>query len=1007
MKQLTMTKVLTPLAALAFAFGAQAAIVSPETFDTYTAGTTVISNQTGWSFTYGTDGADDASAVTAYDNNAPASNIVPDGQSAGANYLKLSTEDGTLFRNMSTDGGTLGLNAGLFVDTDVQFTVTDPSDRPAPTQDDKFIVWLEADNSGNTNLCVWAREYSIDGTVGFNNSSNKVYTLGSANAIVPNAWYRLTVKAEQSVGGSFKFPAFKVYINGVAQTANEYIVDNAADNQYEYDTVFGSGVVSGRAYLPAMVSAMTSLTKVGFSGEGALDSVVVTKDVPAFENPTTLTFTWDSSVISSIDLGGLGLSLSSSGSSVSVYPGQVITLTLNGYNPSTHSFEMTTSSDVRATVNSEAKTVTAIAAGAATIALNTTAKDTVDVTFDWSALNTHMSELERVSENTAISFTVGGEVRDADLGEETFTWSGLKVGTNITVTVTYSTTDWTTTITPANCMTKSGNVLTIESRPESGAATVYIDADLAAVKIGDTPYASLQEAVNNAASGATLTLAKNITLIEAVTVAAGKTITVDLNGQTITGAAEAAVFTNAGALTITDTSSNHDGQVVAGTDGFVVANTGTLNLVYGAYTGTFTGTITSITADCSFSYDISAGETPVYDIDDGYEMAVSAGRYSLAVVTYTITYKKGDAELELLPATYTVTNNVTLPSATPDAGYTFTGWKDAEDHAVTDWMAGAKTGNLVLTAQFSQNTYTITVGAPTSPVTVAATKNGAAAAITENAITANYDDTVVVTYSAPAGYNLTGTAVYEFTVTQNESTTAPTATAIEYSVTYNLDLTGATNAVGAVTAFTVETATFALLDAGCEGYTFNGWTNANGSAVTQVAQGTTADVVVYATWTADAPVTPTIDPDSGDTVENVEAATEEAATAKVKVAQPEASKTAAGTVSDETYQGYFKKTATETSTGSGVWTVKAELDPETVVEPATTSAAAIVSGTAASGKVAVPKGLYYKITTMTGLDGTGSISPLKGWSDGNGITVPKPGEAQGFIKVQIGADEIE
>ena len=42
-----MTKVLTPLAALAFAFGVQAAAVSTDGFESYTAGTTVITNQAG------------------------------------------------------------------------------------------------------------------------------------------------------------------------------------------------------------------------------------------------------------------------------------------------------------------------------------------------------------------------------------------------------------------------------------------------------------------------------------------------------------------------------------------------------------------------------------------------------------------------------------------------------------------------------------------------------------------------------------------------------------------------------------------------------------------------------------------------------------------------------------------------------------------------------------------------------------------------------------------------
>lgn len=763
-----MTKVLTPLAALAFAFGAQAAIVSPETFDTYTAGTTVISNQTGWSFTYGTDGADDASAVTAYDNNAPASNIVPDGQSAGANYLKLSTEDGTLFRNMSTDGGTLDLNAGLFVDTDVQFTVTDASDSPTNTvsADDKLVIWLEA-NGNATNLCVLGHSFGASTS----DRTDKVYTLvpaaGGTLSITPGDWYRLTVKAVSSFSladESVSYPAFQVYLNGAALKAYEYIGDA---------TTLGIGQITDyQPYIPARTATMTSLSKVGFSGEGALDSVVVTKDVPAFENPTTLTFTWDSSVISSVDLDELGVSLSASGSSVSVYPGQTVTLTLNGYSSTTHSLDITSSVDAYATVAGQV--VTAISAGASTIAITTTAKDTVDVTLDWDGLLSALSSAEKLADLTSVGYTVGDvtttytlqQLIDAQKVSETL--AGLKVGTNITVTVTYSTTDWTTTITPASCMTKSGNVLTIESRPESGAATVTISANSAAVKIGDTPYASLQEAVNAATSGATLKLAQNIALTEAVTVADGTTITVDLNGKTITGAAEAAVFTNAGALTITDTSANHDGAVTAGSNGVVVANTGTLNLVYGAYTGTFTGTITSITADCSFSYDISDGETPVYNIATGYKMAVEAGRYSLATITYTITYKKGADEITpaLTPETYTVLDNVTLPSATPDAGYTFTGWKDAEDNTVTDWVAGAKTGDLVLTAQFSANTYTITY-------TLTGDSEGSGTAPAAGSYTVNSGTVTLTQPEAVSGYTfsgwydnsgLTGSAVTTFTV---------------------------------------------------------------------------------------------------------------------------------------------------------------------------------------------------------------------------------------------------
>ena len=61
MKKLTMTRVLTPLAALAFTLGAQATAVSTDGFETETSN--VVTNRTGWSFEYGNDGAADASAV--------------------------------------------------------------------------------------------------------------------------------------------------------------------------------------------------------------------------------------------------------------------------------------------------------------------------------------------------------------------------------------------------------------------------------------------------------------------------------------------------------------------------------------------------------------------------------------------------------------------------------------------------------------------------------------------------------------------------------------------------------------------------------------------------------------------------------------------------------------------------------------------------------------------------------------------------------------------------------
>ena len=79
-----------------------------------------------------------------------------------------------------------------------------------------------------------------------------------------------------------------------------------------------------------------------------------------------------------------------------------------------------------------------------------------------------------------------------------------------------------------------------------------------------------------------------------------------------------------------------------------------------------------------------------------------------------------------------------------------------------------------------------------------------------------------------------------------------------HTVTYNLDLEGATNAVGNITSFTALTPAFSLLDAGCDGYTFTGWTNSVGEIVTTIAGGATENVSVYASWTKDEPPAPEV-----------------------------------------------------------------------------------------------------------------------------------------------------
>ena len=95
--------------------------------------------------------------------------------------------------------------------------------------------------------------------------------------------------------------------------------------------------------------------------------------------------------------------------------------------------------------------------------------------------------------------------------------------------------------------------LTIDNKP------VFTSDTVAA--IGSVGYPTLSAAITAAQSGDTVTLRQNVT--EDVTIPAGTTLTLDLNGKTLTNASSHTI-TNNGTLTITDTSPEESGKVVNG-----------------------------------------------------------------------------------------------------------------------------------------------------------------------------------------------------------------------------------------------------------------------------------------------------------------------------------------------------------------------------------------------------------------------------------------------------------
>ncbi len=155
---------------------------------------------------------------------------------------------------------------------------------------------------------------------------------------------------------------------------------------------------------------------------------------------------------------------------------------------------------------------------------------------------------------------------------------------------------------------------------------------------------------------------------------------------------------------------------------------------------------------------------------------------------------------------------------------------------------------------------------------------------------------------------------------------------------------------------------------------------------------TSATVGTVTTYTAAAPVVPVIDPSASKVEVTVAAESDTAAIEAVTVTPPAAS----GADAAE-YKALFNFTATAGAT-AGEYTVTLTGIKEEVTTTVSTDAVKLLDGTG-DGKVAVPAGLYYKVTPSTALPISGNAQT--GVSDGTGVEVTKPGTTQGFIEVKL------
>lgn len=175
--------------------------------------------------------------------------------------------------------------------------------------------------------------------------------------------------------------------------------------------------------------------------------------------------------------------------------------------------------------------------------------------------------------------------------------------------------------------TTTGKAVNEEAAP--AAETGGKGTTAAVAEVGGTNYPSLQEAIDAAQDGATVTLLTDATAD--ATIAAGKNITLDLGGKTLTN-------TNAGKATLTiskgATATVKNGSIVGGTGFYTIQNNGTTTLEDVTATAGNTGSSMldnwgTLTIE-SGSY---AGGLNVVKSEEDSTLTINGGKFELSYAT--------------------------------------------------------------------------------------------------------------------------------------------------------------------------------------------------------------------------------------------------------------------------------------------------------------------------------------------------------------------------------------
>lgn len=219
-----------------------------------------------------TDIDEGAAVVTAWEESTEAH---------GSNYLAL---DGAprIERYAQVGGNPVKIGDGLYIDTLVQFTATDPESAPEVGASDKLCVWLKENAEDGDNCTLMVTAGYVNDDVGAEILTTNYVT---TTTLATNSWHRLQVKvltAIDSEDTDALGDGFIVLIDGNVVATTTCPINSEYLQSYTLNARAATYMTDGNYKIfPSLIARGGSgdgeITSVSFEGSGAVDNIEFTQ----------------------------------------------------------------------------------------------------------------------------------------------------------------------------------------------------------------------------------------------------------------------------------------------------------------------------------------------------------------------------------------------------------------------------------------------------------------------------------------------------------------------------------------------------------------------------------------------------------------------------------------------------------------------------------------------------------------------------------------------------------